>query len=87
MRVNGRYGSFTVKPNQVSFYAKRAKAQQNATRRNYVNLLAWLEQHKNCANGCGKPVAFHDNIYYALMHGGCCSAECEIAHSRQQSTL
>lgn len=44
-----------------------------------ASLAAWLEKHSACANGCGKPVAFYDNINYALRFSGCCSAECEAA--------
>ena len=35
------------------------------------------DKHKNCANGCGLPVAFYDDSPVpSLKHGGCCSDDC-----------
>lgn len=71
MKVYGRYGSFTPKPQQAGYYAKRAKRQQQERQARAVSLQAWLERHKSCANGCGQPVAFYDTIHYSLRYGGC----------------
>lgn len=77
MKVTGRYGTFTPRLDQAAFYAKRAKKQKERQAEAARSLAAWLERHKSCANGCGKPVAFYDTVHYSLKHGGCCSAECE----------
>lgn len=79
MKVYGRYGSFTPKPQQLPYYAKRARRQQQQRQERAASLQEWLARHKSCANGCGQPVAFYDNIHYSLQYGGCCSAECEAA--------
>lgn len=77
MKVNGRYGLFTPRQNQAASYAKRAKREAEQRKARAVQLAAWLDKHKSCAAGCGKPVAFYDQIHYGLRFGGCCSAECE----------
>ncbi len=77
MKVSGRFGSFRPKPHQKAFYAQRAKREASQQRLASSSLEAWLERHKTCANGCGKPVAFYDTFHYALRFSGCCSAECE----------
>jgi len=79
MKVSGRYGSFTPKPHQAGYYAKRAKRQQQQRHERAASLRAWLDQHKSCVNGCGQPVAFYDTINYALQYSGCCSREWESA--------
>lgn len=84
MKVYGRYGAFTPRPDQAAIYAKRAKKQKQRQAEAARSLAEWLEKHKACANGCGKPVAFYDTVHYALKHGGCCSAECEAAHRARQ---
>lgn len=81
MKVQGRYGTFTPRPDQAPIYAKRAKAQKKKRAEAARSLAAWLELHKRCANGCGKPAAFYDTVHYGLKHGGCCSAECEAARN------
>lgn len=83
MKVQGRYGTFTPRPDQAPIYASRAKKQREQQAQQTRGLAEWLEQHKVCANGCGKPVAFYDTVNYALKHGGCCSAECEAAHDER----
>lgn len=72
----GRYG-----PYQPKTPADRAKARKQEAARKQAQLSrqAWLEKHKFCANGCGKPVAFWDEKYLSLRYSGCCSAECEEA--------
>lgn len=77
MKVNGLYGRFTPRPAQVAAYRRRAAAQVTANMQRSEALIAWLEKHKSCSNGCGNDVAFYDTVHYALMHSGCCSAECE----------
>ena len=77
MKVSGRYGTFTPKPHQAGYYAKRAQRQQQQRQAQATSLRAWLEQHKSCANSCGQPVAFYDTINYSLRYSGCCSPECE----------
>ena len=77
MRIIGRYGSFTPRPDQVASYSKRAKREAAQRKARAVSLATWLDKHKSCAAGCGKPVAFWDQIHYGLRFGGCCSAECE----------
>ncbi len=84
MKVYGRYGRLTPKPQQAGYYAKRAKRQQQERQARAVSLQAWLERHKSCANGCGQPVAFYDTIHYSLRYGGCCSPECEAALAAQR---
>jgi len=81
VKVSGRYGTFTPRPDQAGFYAKRARKQKQQRADAARSLAAWLDQHKTCANGCGKPVAFWDTVHYSLKHGGCCSAECEAARN------
>lgn len=79
MKVLGRYGFFTPRPDQAPFYAKREKKRQQQQREAVQAQAEWLAKHKECANGCGKPVAFYDTVHYALMYSGCCSTECEEA--------
>lgn len=85
MKVRGRYGTFTPRPDQAPIYAKRAKAQRKRQAAAQSCLAAWLEKHSACANGCGKPVAFYDTVHYSLKHGGCCSAECEAEFERRKA--
>lgn len=83
MKVSGRYGSFRPKAHQAAVYGERAKREARQQREAAGSLQAWLERHKTCANGCGKPVAFYDTTHYALRFGGCCSAECEREKEEQ----
>lgn len=83
MKVQGRYGTFTPRPSQADFYAKRSKKQRQKSTDAVRSLKNWLDKHQSCANGCGKPVSFYDTVYYALKHGGCCSAECEAELGRK----
>lgn len=85
MKINGRYGRFTVRPDQQPFYAKRAKRDADQRRQAQAQEAEWLERHKTCANGCGQPVAFYDKIHYALRYSGCCSAECEAEHRAKEA--
>lgn len=77
MKVNGRYGLFTPCPDQAASYAKRAKREAEQRKARAAQLAVWLDKHKSCAAGCGKPVAFYDMVHYGLRFGGCCSADCE----------
>lgn len=77
MKISGRYGTFTPRPDQAPYYAKRAKAQKAKRAAVQRALAEHLAMHRTCANGCGKAVAFYDTVNYALKHGGCCSAVCE----------
>ena len=77
MKINGRYGPFTPKPEQAPYYRKRQRRQEAARREQVAQRAAWLDKHRSCANGCGQPVAFYDTIHYALRYSGCCSPECE----------
>lgn len=79
MKVLGRYGFFTPRPDQAPFYAKREKRRQQQQREAAQAQAEWLKKHQACANGCGKPVAFYDTVHYTLRYSGCCSAECEAA--------
>lgn len=85
MKITGRYGTFTPRPDQAPIYAKRAKAQKKKRAAAARSLAAWLEQHKTCANGCGQPVAFYDAVHYSLKHDGCCSAECAASRAARAS--
>ena len=58
MKVLGRYGFFTPRPDQAPFYAKREKRRQQQQREAAQAQAEWLKKHQACANGCGKPVAF-----------------------------
>ena len=75
--LHGRYGPYKPKTT-----ADKAKARKQATARREAQeqRRAWLAQHASCANGCGRPVAFWDEIHYSLRHGGCCSPECEESY-------
>jgi hypothetical protein len=84
MKINGRFGTFTPRPDQTAYYAKRAKAQARKRTEAQRSLAAWLDKYSSCINGCGKPVAFYDEINYTLKHLGCCSPECEAEHRRKQ---
>jgi hypothetical protein len=84
MKVYGRFGAFTPRPDQVPYYAKRAKAQAKKRATAQRNLAEWLHKYSSCINGCGKPVAFWDEIHYGLKHSGCCSPECEADYLRRQ---
>lgn len=86
MKVQGRYGMFTPRPDQAAFYAKRAKKQQQQRAEASRRTAEWLDKHRTCANGCGKDVAFYDTVHYALKHGGCCSVECEVELNRKAET-
>lgn len=77
MKINGRYGPFTPKPEQAPYYRKRQRRQEATRREQVAQRAAWLDKHRSCANGCGQPVAFYDTIHYALRYSGCCSPECE----------
>jgi hypothetical protein len=80
MKIHGRFGTFTPRPDQVDHYAKRAKAQKKKRDQSQAARAEWLDKYRSCLNGCGKPVAFYDEIHYSLKHSGCCSPECEAAH-------
>ena len=86
MKVYGRYGSFTPKPHQAGYYAKRTKRQQQEREARAASLRTWLELHQSCANGCGQPVAFYDTIHYSLRYGGCCSPECEASLRKRRES-
>ena len=73
----GRYGPY--KPRTPAEKAK-ANKQAEARRQLQQRRQAWLERYSTCLNGCGKPVAFWDEIHLSLRYGGCCSAECESSH-------
>ena len=77
MKIKGRWGQFTPKPRQAAFYAARVASEKNQRRKAAIQRADWLEKHSACANGCGQPVAFYDEIHFALKFGGCCSAQCE----------
>ena len=64
----------------------RAKAskQAEARRRGQQQRQAWLERYSTCLNGCGKPVAFWDDVHLSLRYGGCCSAECESSYQARR---
>ena len=73
----GRYGPY--KPRTPAEKVK-ARQQAEARRQAQQRRQAWLERYSTCLNGCGKPVAFWDEIHLFLRYGGCCSAECESSH-------
>ena len=73
----GRYGPY--KPRTPAEKAKASK-QAEARRRGQQQRQAWLERYSTCLNGCGKPVAFWDDVHLSLRYGGCCSAECESSY-------
>ncbi|CAH0444143.1 hypothetical protein LMG10661_00677 [Ralstonia syzygii subsp. syzygii] len=83
MKINGRYGPFSPKPDQAPYYRKRQRRQEATRRQQTAERAAWLNKHRTCANGCGRPVAFYDQIHYALRYSGCCSAECEAELERR----
>ena len=70
----GRYGPY--KPRTPAEKAKAGK-QAEAGRLARQQRQAWLERYSTCLNGCGKPVAFWDDVHLSLRYSGCCSAECE----------
>lgn len=84
MKISGRYGAFTPRPDQAPFYAKRAKAQAAERAAAQRSLAEHLWMYRTCTNGCGKPVAFYDTVNYALKFSGCCSAECEAEQRKRQ---
>ena len=61
----------------------KARQQAEARRQAQQRRQAWLERYSTCLNGCGKPVAFWDEIHLSLRYGGCCSAECESSHQER----
>ena len=73
----GRYG-----PYKPSTLAEKAKARQQAEARRQAQQRrqAWLERYNTCLNGCGKPVAFWDEVNLSLRYSGCCSAKCESGY-------
>ncbi len=73
----GRYGPY--KPRTPAEKAKASKQQAEARRRGQQR-QTWLERHSTCLNGCGKPVAFWDEVNLSLRYSGCCSAECESSY-------
>lgn len=83
-KISGRYGTFTPRPDQAAYYAKRAKAQKAKRAAVQRSLAEHLAMHSTCANGCGKPVAFYDTVNYSLKHGGCCSAACQAELRKRQ---
>lgn len=73
----GRWGPYDPKTPEDK---KKARIQAQKRRESQAMQQAWLDKHKSCANGCGKPVAFYtDSPSLSLKHGGCCSLECEEA--------
>ena len=73
----GRWGPYDSKTPEDK---KKARIQAQKRRESQAMQQAWLDKHKSCANGCGKPVAFYtDSPSLSLKHGGCCSLECEEA--------
>jgi hypothetical protein len=84
MKISGRYGTFTPRPDQAAYYAKRAKAQKAKRADVQRSLAEHLAMHRTCANGCGRAVAFYDTVHYCLKYGGCCSAECEAELRKRQ---
>ena len=74
----GRYGPY--KPRTPAEKVK-ARQQAEARRQAQQRRQAWLERYSTCLNGCGKPVAFWDETHLSLRYSGCCSPECESAHS------
>lgn len=73
----GRWGPYNPKTPEDK---KKARIQAQKRRESQAMQQAWLDKHKSCANGCGKPVAFYtDSPSLSLKHGGCCSLECEEA--------
>lgn len=87
MKVNGRYGRFTVPKAQRANYRETYERQRAAARQKAAERAAWLDKHQSCANGCGRPVAFYDEIHYALRFMGCCSAECEAAMRKRSERV
>lgn len=75
-KIYGRWGAYEARTPEEKSRARRQEQKRQAAR---ASLGAWLEKHKTCANGCGRPVAFYDTIHYALKYSGCCSPECESA--------
>ena len=50
MKINGRYGPFTPKPEQAPYYRKRQRRQEAARREQVAQRAAWLDKHRSCAN-------------------------------------
>ena len=76
-KLNGRWGPYEPKTP-----GDKAKARKQASVRQQSQAQArdFLDKHKSCANGCGRPVAFYDDSpVLSLKHGGCCSEECQRA--------
>ncbi|CAE6967649.1 hypothetical protein [Paraburkholderia domus] len=88
MKINGRYGRFTVPKEQRQNYRKTYERQLGIARQKTAERAAWLNKHQTCADGCGRPVAFYDEIRYALRFMGCCSAECDASmKARHEAAL
>ena len=80
-KLNGRWGPYEPKTP-----GDKAKARKQAAERKQTQAQArvWLDKHKDCANGCGRPAAFYeDTPVPVLKYGGCCSAECQESERRQ----
>jgi DNA invertase Pin-like site-specific DNA recombinase len=77
----GRWGPYDPKTPEDK---KKARIQAQKRRESQAMQQAWLDKHKRCANGCGKPVAFYtDSPSLSLKHGGCCSLERTMAKPTQ----
>ena len=73
-KLIGRWGAYSPKTPAEKAKAKRLEGKRMAAQ---VAQQAFLEQHKSCANGCGRPVAFwEDSPVLSLRFHGCCSQEC-----------
>ena len=82
-KLNGRWGPYEPKTP-----ADKAKARKQAgeRRQSQAQARAFLDKHKSCAAGCGRPVAFYeDSPVPSLKHGGYCSEECQRAGERRQA--
>ncbi len=80
--LHGRYGPY--KPKTTADKSK-ARKQAEARRTEQLQRRAWLERYSECLNGCGKPVAFWDEIHLSLRYGGCCSPECEECYKAKSN--
>ena len=54
----GRWGPYDAKTPEDK---KKARGQAQKRRERQTAQQAWLDKHKSCANGCGKPVAFYED--------------------------
>lgn len=82
--LHGRFGGYKPRNPEERGLARR---QNLAKRAEAARVAAWLDKHRACANGCGQPVAFWDNIHHALRFSGCCSADCEaVLQARERNT-